>query len=113
MIISRLKVGAKNIDDIRITIGGDQPTIISLKGQRSALNLWSAIAKGYMADYEGPLTVNIDGIDHRFPEPVWEAIFSVVDQWFEEYLPTEYAELHSIILDDEPPESAEIIPLYS
>ena len=109
MINSRLKVNAKNIDDIRITIGGDRPTIMKLKGQRSALNLWSALAKGY-ADYEGPLTVNIDGIDHRFPEPVWEAVFSVVDQWFEECLPAEYAELHSIIFE-EPPVSAEILPL--
>lgn len=111
MIIARLKVGTKSIDDIRLVIGGDRPTIIKMKGRRSVLNLWRDVAKGYMTDYEGPLTVNIDGIDHRFPEPVWEAIFSVVDQWFEEYLPVEYAELHSMI-SDEPPESAEIIPLF-
>ena len=110
MIIARLKVGEKSIDDIRLVIGGDRPTIMKLKGQRSALNLWRDLAKGYMADYEGPLTVNIDGIDHRFPEPVWEAVFSVVDQWFEECLPAEYAELHSIIFE-EPPVSAEILPL--
>ncbi len=111
MIISRLKVGTKSIDDIRIIIGGDRPTIMKLKGRRSALNLWSALAKGYMADCKGPLTLNIDDIDYSFSETVWEAIFSVVDQWFEEYLPTEYAELHSMLFD-EPPESAEIIPLF-
>jgi hypothetical protein len=110
MIIARLKVGAQSIDDIRLVIGGDQPTIINLKGQRSALNLWNALAKWYISDRKCPLTLNIDGIDYRFSDPVWSAIFNVVDQWFEEHLPVEYAELFSI-LSDEPPESAEIIPL--
>ena len=110
MIIARLTVGAQSIDDIRLIVSSNIPTIIKLKGQRSALNLWSALAKSHMADCQGPLTINIDGIDYRFSERLWSAIFSVVDQWFEASLPTEYAELQSM-LSDEPPESAAIIPL--
>jgi hypothetical protein len=110
MIIARLKVGAQSIDDIRLIISANIPTIINLKGQRSALNLWSALAKSYMADSKGRLTINIDGIDYRFSERHWSAIFSVVDQWFEASLPTEYAELQAMLFG-ESPESAEIIPL--
>ena len=110
MIIARLKVGAQSIDDIRLIVSANMPTIIKMKGQRSALNLWSALAKSYMADCEGPLTINIDGTDYRFSERHWSAVFSVVDQWFEASLPIEYAELQSMLFD-EPPESAEIISL--
>jgi len=110
MIIARLKVGTESIDDIRLVIGGDRPTIINMKGQRSVLNLWSPLAQWYISDRKVPLTLDIGGIDYKFSDPVWSVIFSVVDQWFEEYLPTEYAELQSMLFD-EPPESAEIIPL--
>ena len=110
MIIARLKVGTESIDDIRLVIGGDRPTIINMKGQRSVLNLWSPLAQWYISDRKVPLTLDIDGIDYRFADPVWAAIFNVVDQWFEESLPTEYAELFSM-LSEEPPDSAEIVPL--
>ena len=110
MIIAKLTVGAQSVADIRLIVSANIPTIIKLKGQRSALNLWSALAKSYMADCQGPLTINIDGIDYRFSERHWSAVFSVVDQWFEASLPTEYAELQSMLFD-EPPESAEIISL--
>ncbi len=110
MKIARLKVGAQSINDIRLIIGGDRPTIINMKGQRSALNLWCALAKWYISDRKCPLTLNIDGIDYRFSDTVWSAILYVVDLWFEEHLPIEYAELFSI-LSDEPPESAKVIPL--
>ena len=81
-----------------------------MKGQRPALNLWCTLAKWYISDRKCPLTLNIDGTDYSFSDPVWSAIFHVADLWFEEHLPIEYAELFSI-LSDEPPESAEIIPL--
>jgi hypothetical protein len=110
MIVTRLKVGTESIDDIRLVIGGDRPTIINMKGQRSVLNLWHPLAQWYISDRKVPLTLAIDGIDYQFSDPVWSAIFNVVDQWFEETLPTEYAELFSMLSED-PPESAEIIPL--
>jgi hypothetical protein len=100
MITARLRVGEKGIDDIRIAVSGGWPTIMKLKGQRSALNLWRDLAKAYMAGREDPFTINIDGLDYCFPKLTWWAIFSVVDQWFECYLPAEYAELQLIIAGD-------------
>lgn len=108
MSLANLDIDHSNWDDITLTVKGDAPAIVRLQNQDSCLELNRVLTIAYFEDHEGPLDVTIDGINYTFPQPAWEAILSVTDQWLERYAPAEYPELFA-----EQPKSAEIIPLFA
>jgi len=107
MAIATVTMDSANLDDVKLIIRGDRPALVFIKERESALELVRVLMAAWFQDHRGPLKTTIDGNDYRFTQAAWQALYSEIDQWFEEYL----ADLSLEFPEDER-ESAEIIPLF-
>jgi len=107
MAIANVIMDSTNLDDVKLIIRGDYPALVFIKERESAVELVRVLMVAWFQDHRGPLTVTIDSNDYTFSQSAWQALYSEIDEWFDEYL----SELSHEFPDDKC-ESAEIIPLF-
>ncbi len=110
MTLATLNMDGANWDFAHLITLGDLPQLIKLKNRDTCVNLNRELTIAWFDDHEGDLQLFIDGHSYTFPQEIWHAVLSVTDQWLEEYLVAEFAEM----FEDEPeaPQTAEVIQLF-
>jgi len=87
MKLAAIKTNDQNWNDIKIAIGGDQPTIIVLKDSDEVEGLHFTLMTALFDTPDVALTLTLGDNEYTLEVPVWTELLDNVAQWMEEFLP--------------------------